>query len=435
MSAPLWFANLLAYSLQIAVLAAAGIFMPRLLRLRAPRELLVFGQSLLAACLLLPWAQPWQRLGLSSPGGVSTSSMRMESAAGVARGFSLPVYSLLLGLIVFGILFRFMSLALGLGKLRSHRDGATAFKPVPAGAAELQSRFGVRASFFISPTLDGPATFGFRNPTILLPRRFLDLSEPSQRGIVCHELLHVARRDWVFNLVEEVILAFFWFHPAVGWLVRRIRLWREQVVDAEVVECLGTRKPYMYALLEIAAGKTEPALVAAPAFLSERQLVRRIELLVKEVSMSKARLISSFSTLAVVLILAGGLAVRAFPLKSPVPAIQPAVATHADPAPTPGRDKVFDVNSKGVVKPVLISHSDPPYTEQARVAKVAGTVVLNIVIDAQGNVAEAKVTKSLDKGLDESAVNTIKTWRFKPATKAGKPVACKMMIEVSFRFY
>jgi len=299
----------------------------------------------------------------------------------------------------------------------------------------LQSRLGVRVSFFISPRLDGPATIGLRNPTVLLPRRFLDLSEPSQRGIVCHELVHVARRDWVFNLVEEVILAFFWFHPAVGWLVRRIRLWREQVVDAEVVECLGTRKPYMYALLEIAAGEIAPALMAAPTFLSERQLARRMELLVKEVSMSKARLISSFSVLAVVLILAGGLAVRAFPLKTPVPAIQPAVATNANPAPTPGREKVFDVNSKGVVKPVLITHSDPPYTEQARVAKVAGTVVLNIVIDAQGNVSEAKVVKSLDKGLDESAVKNLKTWKFKPATKEGKPVASKMMVEVTFKIY
>jgi hypothetical protein len=51
MSAPLWFENLLAYSLQIAVLAAAGIFIPQLLRLRAPRQLLVFGQCLLAGCL------------------------------------------------------------------------------------------------------------------------------------------------------------------------------------------------------------------------------------------------------------------------------------------------------------------------------------------------------------------------------------------------
>jgi TonB family protein len=435
MSAPLWFQNLLAYSLQIAVLAAAGIFLPRLLRLRAPRELLVFGQSLLAACLLLPWVQPWHRLGLSSPGGVSIGYIRMESAAGTAHGLSVPVYPLLLGLILFGILFRFLSLALGLGKLRSHRDGSTAFTPLPAAAAELQSRLEVGASFFISPTLDGPATFGFRNPTILLPRRFLDLSEPSQRGIVCHELLHVARRDWVFNLVEEVILAFFWFHPAVGWLVRRIRLWREQVVDAEVVERLGTRKPYMYALLEIAAGKMEPALLAAPAFLSERQLARRIELLVKEVSMSKARLISSFSILLVVLILAGVLAVRHFGLKAPAPAIQSVVATNANPAPTSPPEQVFDLNSKDVAKPVPIYKPEPNYTKEARDAKVEGTNILEIVVDSQGKVSEAKVTKSLDKGLDENAVNAVRAWKFKPATKAGKPVACKTTIEVSFRFY
>jgi TonB family protein len=359
----------------------------------------------------------------------------MEGTSSGARGYALPVYSLLLGVILIGIVFRFLRLALGLGKLGSHRAAATALTPLPAGVTELQACMGVRASFLVSATLDGPATFGFRHPAILLPRRFLDLGEPSQRGILCHELIHVARRDWIFNLVEEAILALFWFHPAVGWLVSRIRLWREQVVDAEVVECLGTRKPYMYALLEIAAGGIEPALMAAPTFLSERQLARRIELLVKEVPMSKARLISSLSTLVIVLILAGGLAVRAFPLKAPVSAIQATVTTNANPAPTPRPEQVVDLKSKGVVMPMPIYKPEPPYTKAAKDAKVQGSVILKIVVDAQGNVSEAKVTKSLDKGLDESAVNTVKTWKFKPATKNGKPVSCSPVVEVSFRIF
>jgi protein TonB len=60
---------------------------------------------------------------------------------------------------------------------------------------------------------------------------------------------------------------------------------------------------------------------------------------------------------------------------------------------------------------------------------------LKIVVDAQGNVSEVKVTKSLEKGLDESAVNTVKTWKFKPATKNGKPVSCRPWVEVSFKLY
>jgi TonB family protein len=50
-------------------------------------------------------------------------------------------------------------------------------------------------------------------------------------------------------------------------------------------------------------------------------------------------------------------------------------------------------------------------------------------------VTDAKVIKPLDKGLDNNAVQTVKTWKFKPAVNAGKPVPCRLMVEVSFRLY
>ncbi len=104
------------------------------------------------------------------------------------------------------------------------------------------------------------------------------MDEAFQRAIAGHELLHVARRDWIFNLGEELILTVFWFHPAVAWVVNRIRLSREQTVDAEVVRLISARKPYMSALLEIASSGTGLALGAAPTFLREHQLAQRIEL-------------------------------------------------------------------------------------------------------------------------------------------------------------
>ncbi len=60
-----------------------------------------------------------------------------------------------------------------------------------------------------------PLTFGLRRPIILLPRRARDLPAEAQRAIVCHELLHVGRRDWAWILVEEAIQTAFWWHPAM----------------------------------------------------------------------------------------------------------------------------------------------------------------------------------------------------------------------------
>ena len=62
MNAGLWLDNLLAYSLQIAVLAAAGSVLPFVLKLRHPCVLLHYWQALFGACLLLPMIQPWRSL-------------------------------------------------------------------------------------------------------------------------------------------------------------------------------------------------------------------------------------------------------------------------------------------------------------------------------------------------------------------------------------
>ena len=60
MNLGLWLDNLLAYSLQIAALAAAGTVLPMVLKLRHPGVLLHYWKTLFVACLLLPVVQPWR---------------------------------------------------------------------------------------------------------------------------------------------------------------------------------------------------------------------------------------------------------------------------------------------------------------------------------------------------------------------------------------
>jgi TonB family protein len=89
----------------------------------------------------------------------------------------------------------------------------------------------------------------------------------------------------------------------------------------------------------------------------------------------------------------------------------------------------------GVSAPVLIYKPEPPYTKEAKAAKTQGKVVLKIIIGADGGVTDVKAEQGLDEGLTENAVNTVKTWKFKPATKDGKPVPCKVTVEVNFKLY
>jgi protein TonB len=89
----------------------------------------------------------------------------------------------------------------------------------------------------------------------------------------------------------------------------------------------------------------------------------------------------------------------------------------------------------GVTAPIPIYKPEPPYSEEARKAKYQGTVVLLIVVDAQGSVSDARVVKPLGLGLDEKALETIHTWKFKPGMRNGIPVPVRVMVEVTFRLF
>jgi TonB family protein len=79
-----------------------------------------------------------------------------------------------------------------------------------------------------------------------------------------------------------------------------------------------------------------------------------------------------------------------------------------------------------------LEKSEPKYTDEARAAKLEGTVGLTIVVGTDQRAHDIKITKSLDPGMDASAIASIKTWRFQPGTKNGKPVPVQAKIEVNF---
>ncbi len=89
----------------------------------------------------------------------------------------------------------------------------------------------------------------------------------------------------------------------------------------------------------------------------------------------------------------------------------------------------------GVSPPRAVSTPDPEYSEEARKAKYQGTVVLWLIIGADGKPRDIRVSRALGMGLDQKAVDAVRHWVFEPAMKDGKPVAVQMNVEVSFRLY
>jgi TonB family protein len=94
------------------------------------------------------------------------------------------------------------------------------------------------------------------------------------------------------------------------------------------------------------------------------------------------------------------------------------------------------VLGNGVKEPIALVQPLPPYTEEARKARIEGVVVLQAIIRKDGTVDSFKVLKGLGSGLDDSAINTIATkWRFRPGTLKGTPVDVQANIEVRFRMF
>ena len=89
----------------------------------------------------------------------------------------------------------------------------------------------------------------------------------------------------------------------------------------------------------------------------------------------------------------------------------------------------------GVTAPRVIYAPDPEFSEEARKAKFQGTVVLWVIVGADGRTHDIRVFRSLGMGLDENAIQAIRQWRFEPGRKDGIAVAVQVNVEVNFRLY
>jgi beta-lactamase regulating signal transducer with metallopeptidase domain len=295
--------NALAYALQVAAIVLAGVALPRLLRLTSPRARLQYFRGLLVACFLLPLLQPWRPV---APAGVGVSVVAPASrpwdagwsravepdnttVPAPSRGLPLPLGQAAAVVAGLGIIGRLAWLGLGLRGLARLRATAPVLSARSDAVTEAQALVGVEADLRASSEVRAPVTFGIRDPVVLLPGEFATFALDHQRAIVCHEFLHIRRGDWRTTVVEEVVRSMAWFHPGVWILIDQIQLAREQVVDEQVVELMGTRDPYLDALLHLVAPAPQPRLLPAALFLRKSHLAQRIALLLKEGPMSGRR--------------------------------------------------------------------------------------------------------------------------------------------------
>jgi TonB family protein len=308
---------LLIYSAQILLVVGIATIALSLCRLSPPAARLAFWRAVGVLCLTLPL--------LSATRAAAPNAAVVFGAAAIERAATVtaaPLFGASGTLVLWGwaagAAARLGWLVLGSARLRQIRR-----RSAPAALSDfeaLRMAIAPRAAFRWSDELTQPVTFGARRPLVFLPRQFARLDSEAQRAVVCHELLHVSRRDWLWILVEEHLRALFWFHPAAWWVLEQVHLSREQLIDQLVVARTASRKAYMAALIRFA----DSATLVSPsmAFLRRRHLASRLRQLSKESRMSWKRLILTTAALVGVIAGATRVVVSTLPLEIPAPGQQ-----------------------------------------------------------------------------------------------------------------
>lgn len=174
----------------------------------------------------------------------------------------------------------------GLVRLRriGSRARPAAGEAVAAWAASCAALLGLRrtVTLLVSDSPLTPATWGARRPCIALPAGALRWPEDRARAVLCHELAHVQRGDWLVQMIAETLRVLFWFNPLLWIVCARLRHDSEQACDDVVMASGMPANTYADHLLAIARASRAPRPwapvmpVARPSTL-ERRIVTMLK--------------------------------------------------------------------------------------------------------------------------------------------------------------
>ena len=288
----IWADLLLMYTLNVAWLAIVIAVICRL----AARWLTQFGAA--AVCRL------W-RAGIIAtsllPLITFTVNNNTQGTASVADGtVQTNAWSWLALALLAVITIRAIHLLAGyLTVLRINRR--TQSRPLPAIMRQTIPQFRGPVPQIRATSDHAAYTAGLREPILVLPERYFTAEpEPGTASILGHELAHIERRDYAWNLLLEVLTAATVFHPAVAYMKRAADLAREQACDELVVERISGAADYAAHLLEFAKTAWRDAIPAqAMTVLDGHSLEMRVRNLLQRPAGLSTRRILTQATLTI----------------------------------------------------------------------------------------------------------------------------------------
>ena len=298
------------------------------------------------------------------------------------QAWALPIWS-------FGVVLFSSRLILGYNHAFTlGRKGRPAGESIVALVARLKRLMGIArpVRVLISSIVETPSVVGWIRPVVLLPAATLIGLTPLQlEAIVAHELGHIKRYDYFVNMLQMLAETLLFYHPAIWWASRRVRLERELCCDDLAVRYSGNALRYARALtvlekLRLRAPQTAMASTGGPLMY---RIQRLTGLTPKEHGPS--RLPALFAVT---------LGILCFALN----------VSWVRGQDAPG--VTVDLGSSSVIHRTRVS-----YPEAAQKQGITGKVQVEAKLDSTGNVADARVLSGPEE-LRKAALESVLDWHF-----------------------
>jgi TonB family protein len=435
---------ILAYLLnslwQVPLLFAAGWLAARLLRSAGAVVehriwvLVLLLQSLLPACSIFPlgWLRTFSFWSWRASGvGDAHVSVVMGVGTGVG-GLHLPGVLLIAIAILYAavtayFVARFLWRSTTLSVLRREAVAVLLTGDAALFWARCSSRFEMNdVSIAASSRIFSPVTMGMRRKLLLLPVTMVDvLPELDLHTVIAHEFAHMQRKDFMKNLLYELLSLPVTYHPLLWFTRARIMETREIVCDQMAAAMTG-RNEYARSLLRLASlmvagtlGSTPHTIGIFDANAFERRLMNLTE---KHKEIRGLRRVAMVAACAAL-----GLATCGSALALGMHVYAASTSDNSNASKPPKQLSV----SADVMAGNLLNKVVPVYPPEAKKARVQGTVVLDAMIGKDGNVENLRVVSGPNL-LQQSALDAVRFWTYKPFLLNGDPIEVKTTVNVNY---
>jgi len=251
-----------------------------------------------------------------------------------------------------------------------------------------------------------PSTWGVVRPRLLLPASAEHWTDERLRVVIAHEMAHVQRMDWLFQVLAHLACAAYWFNPLFWIAANRLHRESELACDDAVLRLGVDPRDYATHLFEIASGFYRSNATWSPVLTMARRSAlekRFIALLGPQPNRSALGLKRA------VLMVVGGLSV-----------VIPIAAMHVSSMP-------------GRPLPMVDQYTTPPlYSDEARSQGIEGKVIVEVTVTPDGKAMALQVVRGLGHGLDQNALLAVRDWHFVPATLNGRSIQGTTRVDVEF---